>query len=131
MQQNKYIVNSCKRFAASLCWLKMGPKGGRKETSQRNNYKAFFCKNNLDLYFMASFVSILSVSGLVLHKNKIWDIVKRKKLELFFTEKPIPWRTSWGETDISHLKIQPIIFQLVKRNYFKSCQSQNLRERLK
>ena len=86
----------------------MGPTGGQKERNQRSDYKALLCKNSLDPYFMTSFESVLSVSGLALHKNKIWDIVKRKKLELFLTEKPILWRANWGETDISHLKIHPI-----------------------
>ena len=57
---------------------------------------------------MGSSESILLVSGLVLHKNKIWDIVKRKKLELFLIKKPILCRANWGETGISHLKVHPI-----------------------
>ena len=132
-------MNSGKGFAARLQRFKMGPTGGQKERSQRNNYKVLLYKNSLHPYFKTSFESILSVSGLALHKDKIWDIVKRKKLELFLIKKPILWRASRGETDTSHLKIHSITktlktqsFSVSKKiNYFQSCQSQHPRKKLK
>ena len=65
----------------------MGPTGGQKERHQRNNCKALLYKNSLDPYFITSFESILSVSGLALHKNKIWNIVKNFFIQKFHNHK--------------------------------------------
>ena len=134
-------MNSCKRFVARLRRFKMGLTGRQKETSQRNNYKALFCKNSLDPYFMTSFESVLPVSGLALHKNRIWDIVKRKKLELFLTEKnnflksQLRWNWWYFSSQVTPsdkiFSKHNLLSVSKKKNYFKSWQSQNLRERLK